>query len=194
MWPGKPKTVRLVAVLLALAPLPAAASGAQALWSELEKTEWIALGAEDPERVVYAFTDPNCPYCHLLWQASKPYYDEGLQVRHILVGYLKPSSPAKAAAIMEADNPSEALREHEESHASGGIEPADSPSDEAQETLAANRSLMGRLGLRGTPGLIFRNGNGGVRKVAGMPKVGQLPQIFRLPEQPQDHPALEPYK
>lgn len=194
MWPGKRKAIGLAALVLAWAPLPAAASEAQALWSELEKTEWIALGAEDPERVVYAFTDPNCPYCHLLWRASKPYYDEGLQVRHVLVGYLKPSSPAKAAAILDAANPAEALREHEESHASGGIEPAGSPSGEAEETLADNRSLMGRLGLRGTPGLIFRNGDGGVRKVAGMPQLGQLPQILRLPEQPQDHPALEPYK
>jgi thiol:disulfide interchange protein DsbG len=207
MWPGKRLRAGAVArlgvgCLLALLGGGGVAGGALAasgergeqVWQRLASAPWIALGAEEPERIVYAFTDPNCPYCHLLWRASKPYYSEGLQVRHILVGFLKPSSPGKAAAILGADDPAAALRRHEASHATGGIEPADDPADKLTDRLARNRQLMGRLGIRATPGLVFRTADGKVRKLMGMPKVSKIHRIFRLPKQPQSHPALEPYK
>lgn len=207
MWPGNgwkqgsPARLgaRFLAVFLVTAGLTAgaqAASGkrAEKVWDRLESANWIALGADEPERVVYAFTDPNCPYCNLLWRASKPYYSEGLQVRHIMVGILKPSSPGKAAAILGAEDPAAALRRHERTHESGGIEPMSSPDAGVQSQLTRNQQLMKRFGIRATPGLVFRTTDGGVRKLMGMPRISQIPEIFRLPKQAQTDPALEPYK
>lgn len=37
------------------------------LWGQLERSTWFAEGAAKPERVVYIFTDTECPYCHKLW-------------------------------------------------------------------------------------------------------------------------------
>lgn len=207
MWPGNGGKsgasgrlgARFLAVLVLTAGLTAGALAtpdqrAEQVWDRLESADWIALGADEPERVVYAFTDPNCPYCNLLWRASKPYYSEGLQVRHIMVGILKPSSPGKAAAILGADNPAAALRRHERNHDSGGIEPVSSPDDGVQGRLTRNQQLMKRFGIRATPGLVFRTAEGGVRKLMGMPRISQIPEIFRLPKQAQMDPALEPYK
>jgi len=207
MWPGNGLRhapsgrlgVGLLAVFLLTAGLTAAAqaasdSRAEQVWDRLESASWIALGAEEPERVVYAFTDPNCPYCNLLWRASKPYYPEGLQVRHIMVGFLKPSSPGKAAAILGAEDPAAALQRHERNHESGGIEPVNSPDGGVQSQLTRNQQLMKRFGIRATPGLVLRTADGGVRKLMGMPRLSQIPEIFRLPKQAQTDPALEPYK
>src|SRR5699024_2917269 len=46
-------------------------------WQQLENSTWFAEGAEDPETIVYVFSDPNCPYCHLAWLANQPYMDAG---------------------------------------------------------------------------------------------------------------------
>ncbi|KPV41784.1 hypothetical protein AN478_01450 [Thiohalorhabdus denitrificans] len=163
-------------------------------WEVLEKeSHWIATGADDPERIVYAFTDPNCPYCHDLWKATKPYYEEGLQVRHIMVGILRPSSPGKAAAILGADDPTQALNEHERSYEDGGIEPVDSPGSKVQSRLEDNQRIMQRLGARATPAVVYRDGDGKVHMVAGMPRLEALPKILRLPEQPVEDPDLQKY-
>ncbi|WP_253272865.1 thiol:disulfide interchange protein DsbG [Halomonas sp. PR-M31] len=51
---------------LSAKPLARLVGGPQdaALWQQLEKSTWIADGDDDAKRVLYTFTDPNCPYCH----------------------------------------------------------------------------------------------------------------------------------
>jgi hypothetical protein len=62
---------------------------------------WIAEG--NGPRLVYIFFDPNCPFCHKLYQEARPWVGrDGLQLRWIPVGILMPSSAGKAAAILEA--------------------------------------------------------------------------------------------
>ncbi|SFC92857.1 Thioredoxin-like domain-containing protein [Thiohalospira halophila DSM 15071] len=202
MWRGRPRTSSRRSLFTALAVagtvlLYAATANAQAkpeTWSLLEeKAHWVATGAEDPERIIYVFSDPNCPYCHDLWKATRPYYQEGLQVRHILVGILRPSSPGKAAAILGADDPARTLNEHERNYEDGGIEPADNPDPEARSQLETNRQLMQELGARATPTLFYRDGDGSVQRIAGMPPLEALPDILRLPEQPIEDPDLQQY-
>ncbi|MFP4615923.1 MAG: thiol:disulfide interchange protein DsbG [Thiohalorhabdus sp.] len=202
MWLGRPGNGRrrsllaalTVAGALLLAVGPASAQSDSDAWEVLEnESHWVTTGTEDPERIVYVFTDPNCPYCHDLSKATKPYYEEGLQVRHILVGILRPSSPGKAAAILGADDPSQALNEHERSYGDGGIDPVDSPGAKIQSRLEDNQRLMQRLGAQATPALVYRDADGEVHMVAGMPRLEALPEILRLPEQPVEDPDLKKY-
>src|SRR5699024_1012429 len=41
---------------------------AKRIWSQLENSAWIAEGAADARLVLYEFSDPNCPYCHVFWK------------------------------------------------------------------------------------------------------------------------------
>ncbi|UGA40271.1 thiol:disulfide interchange protein DsbG [Chromobacterium haemolyticum] len=60
-----------------------------ALWRQLETSHWIADGKTGAQRVIYTFTDPNCPYCRQLWRDARPWVQAGkVQIRHILVGLL----------------------------------------------------------------------------------------------------------
>lgn len=153
-------------------------------WPKLADSHYVAVGADSPEKVVYAFTDPNCPYCQGMWLALKPYLDDGVQVRHVMVGILRESSQAKAAAILGADDPAGALRKHAQRFDSGGIQ---APSDPAQATLEkvkANNRLMQELGLRGTPALYFRTPDGGkVQRAEGLPSDQRLAEILDQPLQ-----------
>lgn len=148
-------------------------------WAELESSNWVLDGNADAKRVVYVFTDANCPYCHQFWTASRPWVDAGkVQLRHLLVGIIKEDSPAKAAAILGAPDPSAALRENEIKYDQGGIKPADGVPENVQKILDDNQRLMLSQGFRGTPGIVVRNENGLIKKYGGMPQQGELAEVM----------------
>lgn len=142
--------------------------GDKSVWQRLKNSYWIADGSEDAEQIVYMFSDPNCPYCHKFWRFVRPWVKSGtLQVRHVLVGILKPSSIEKAAAIFAAENSSAALRRSQRHFHRGGIEPLDSVPAEIRRKLRANHRLMRQLNFYGTPGIVYRDAEGKVHKLQG---------------------------
>ncbi|MFP1528097.1 thiol:disulfide interchange protein DsbG [Escherichia coli] len=65
-------------------------------------------GKKDAPVIVYVFADPFCPYCKQFWQQARPWVDSGkVQLRTLLVGVIKPESPATAAAILASKDPQE---------------------------------------------------------------------------------------
>ena len=79
---------------------PEAAQAAKLL-KEIGSAYWIQEGAGP--RIVYIFFDPNCPFSHKLYLATRAEVGKGgLQLRWIPVGQLEASSPGKAAAILAA--------------------------------------------------------------------------------------------
>ncbi|PKO64359.1 MAG: thiol:disulfide interchange protein DsbG [Betaproteobacteria bacterium HGW-Betaproteobacteria-16] len=167
---------------------------ADAIWGSLEKSHWIADGRKDAPRTVYVFTDPNCPYCNKLWADARPWVDSGkVQLRHVMVGMLTPTSAGKAAALLSDKNPAAALDAHERGHmasnakmlASGRPKPLgdDSlkplsvvpPAIAAQ--LEANAALMASYSLQATPALVWKDAKGAVQMRQGAPASG-LPALF----------------
>lgn len=150
----------------------------QELWADLENTRWIADGKPDAPRIAYVFTDPNCPYCNQLWREARPLVQAGqLQLRHILVGMLRPSSEGKAAAILGSRVPEQALASHAMAYADAhgknpdslGIAPLQRIPVSARDALANNAALMSSAGLRATPVTIWKNSQGLVQIRTGMP-------------------------
>jgi thiol:disulfide interchange protein DsbG len=142
---------------------------------------WIAEG--NGPRLVYIFFDPNCPFCHKLYQEARPWVGrDGLQLRWIPVGILMPSSAGKAAAILEAKNPLAAFRENEEKFGSapkfGGI--AESlPSPETEQRLRRNAELLEQSRMPGVPAMLFREASGKIRIVDGVPSPRLLNEMWR---------------
>lgn len=150
-------------------------------WDALAKTHWIAEGDPNPEHIVYAFTDPNCPYCAMFWQESQPYLEQSrVQVRHIMVGFLRPSSEPKAATILAADNPAEALARHENSFKQGGTPEDKNVNQKFVEQVRENTRFMKSNDIFATPTIIFKDTNGRVQQKQGMPSESLMKtQIFR---------------
>ena len=79
----------------------------EAAWKQLEASRWIADGNSSAPRIIYVFTDPNCPFCAKLWADARPWVDSGkVQLRHVIVGILTPTSRGKAATLLTDKNPS----------------------------------------------------------------------------------------
>lgn len=148
-------------------------------WAQLQSATFVRDGQANAPRIVYAFSDANCPYCHRFWEAARPWVDAGkVQIRHIIVGIIKEDSPAKAAAILGAVDPSAALAENERKHAQGGITPAKSVPANVRKTLDDNQMLMVSMGFRGTPGIVVRGPDGVLKKYNGMPPGPQLAAVL----------------
>ena len=148
-------------------------------WQQLERSAWIADGPADAPRTVYVITDPNCPYCHRFFESARPWVAAGrVQLRHIPVGVIRPSSPGKAAALLAAKNPTQAYREHERTYASGGIAPMNDVPAKLKDKIIANGALMKRLGIRGTPGIVYKNADGELQVFQGAARNKKLVEIL----------------
>ena len=152
---------------LLLSPEKALAAAAQ------PATGAILEGRKGP--VLTMFIDPNCIYCHLLYQQLQPLLAQGrLRARYVLVAVVKQSSFRKAAAILSARDPAAALALDQKNFNAqteeGGIEPDAAPDKTVTDRIRSNSMLMAKAGGTGTPTLLYCSTRGGVRMLGGMPR------------------------
>jgi thiol:disulfide interchange protein DsbG len=139
-------------------------------WKSLSQSTWIAEGAKHPERVVYVFSDTECPYCHQLWKRVQPLLSGGkVQVRYVMVAVIRPESLGRAAAILASGDPSAALHKHEANYGHSPIQPMQHVPESLMKKIEANNRLMDRFGISGTPAILFKDPDGNVQKLDGMP-------------------------
>ncbi|MGQ7245839.1 thiol:disulfide interchange protein DsbG [Halomonas sp. V046] len=165
---------------LSTAPLERLVQGPQdaRTWQELGDSAWIADGDADAERIVYVFTDPNCPYCRRLWQESRPWVEAGrVQLRHVMVGILDPQSPRQAISMLAADDPSAVLAAHE---SGTPVTVMDKLPRHLEEQLQGNHQLFRGFGMIATPGVVYRR-DGQLEMTQGLPEPDQLDVIMGSP-------------
>lgn len=134
----------------------------------------ILLGTKGP--ILTELFDPNCIFCHELYQALTPEIAAGrVRVRYVLVGVVKPSSLARAAAILAAKDPAAALAQDEArfdvKNEEGGYPPDKTMDAAAKAVVDANNALFDKMGASGTPTLLYcATGKHEVQVADGMPK------------------------
>lgn len=161
--------------------LPAAATApkvqtnsAQSLIKSIAHTTWFTVGRPDAPKHIWFLFDPNCIFCHLTWDKFLPYVKSGqLSIRAVPVGFLKPGSAKKAAAILLDKDPAQALT-FNEAHFNaateeGGIHiPSHIPPSILAE-VHANNAWMQSAGIAGTPLLLWHGPHGHAHRQDGMP-------------------------
>lgn len=152
---------------------------AKEVWSGLEKSTWIADGSPDAPKVVYLFSDANCPFCNMFWEQARPWVQAGkVQLRHIMVGIIREDSAAKAAALLADSNPEAALENHERAGKGSKLKPLGNIPKDVQGRLDANLQLMTDLGLSATPSIFYRDTQGQLQQQQGAPQTAQLEKIL----------------
>lgn len=157
------------------------------VWTQLGQSRWIADGRDDAPRKVYVFTDPNCPFCAKFWADARPWVDAGkVQLRHVIVGILTPTSAGRAVALLGAPDPVAALAAHERAHAApiqqalagggrprplgeAGVKPLFTVPATLKAQLDANAMLMTAYGLQATPAVVWLNDKGQAQARQGIP-------------------------
>lgn len=149
-----------------------ATTRARDLLTAVQQAHWIQEGRGP--RVVYVFFDPNCPYSHKLYLATREYVGRGgLALRWIPVGALERSSLPKAAAILQAPDPLRAFRYNEDNwdfgeSPAGGIRPLADPKPAILDALRRNAQIMREGGLSVFPDLLFDDRSGQARLYVGL--------------------------
>lgn len=150
-----------------------------ALWQQLGQSTWIAEGSTKPKRIVYIFTDTDCPYCHVLWLATQPYLKQGdLQIRNIIVAVIAPTSLGRGAAVLTASDPAKAMRRNELAFGHSPIEPLAAVDPKVRAQIEANEDLMKRVDAFATPATVYRDGHGQIHMLLGLPDAASMQVIF----------------
>lgn len=149
------------------------------MWQQLESSTWIADGVAKAPRIIYMFSDPNCPYCNMFWKQARPWIEAGdVQLRHVMVGMLRPDSAGKSAALLAAKNPEAALNEHEAAGKASALKPIERISSEVNKKLEANLTLMGDMGASATPAIYYLDDEGRLQQHQGAPRPDALNRIM----------------
>jgi thiol:disulfide interchange protein DsbG len=152
---------------------------AKEVWGKLETSNWIGDGKKDAPRVVYLFSDPNCPYCNMFWEQARPWVKSGkVQLRHIMVGIIREDSPGKSAALLAAKDPQKALEDHEKAGKDSSLKALKNVPPAIQAKLAANMKLMEDLELQATPAIFYMDDKGELQQQQGAPSPDKLVQIL----------------
>lgn len=140
------------------------------MWQRMEKATWILDGKKEAPVIVYVFADPFCPYCKQFWQQARPWVESGkVQLRTLLVGVIKPESPATAAAILATKDPAKTWHDYEASGGKMKLEIPATPPAEQMKVLNINQKLMDDLGANVTPAIYYMSKDNTLQQEVGMP-------------------------
>lgn len=156
---------------------------AASVLADIQQATWIRDGKS--AHVIYVFFDPNCPYCHKVFEMLRPQVQRGeVELRWVVVGKLMATSTGKAAAMLEARDPTEALYRNErgfsqETGSFGGIEEEPLPREDTLRKLKANMDLLRRTGFDAVPTLLYRTRDGKVELIRGAPPAAFLEKLVK---------------
>lgn len=151
-------------------------------WDRLAEANYIAMGSDNPSRIVYVSHDPYCPHCNRLWlDKEKAGIPEGTQVRLILVGMQGSQSNHVAAYWFDLQAKGgdviASIREHELLRSNGNTAGIHSKitvsnlSDESVAKDAFNKKHLMAFGAYGTPTLFYKDlKTGEANMLPGRPK------------------------
>ena len=151
--------------------------------ADIQQATWIRDGKS--AHVIYVFFDPNCPYCHKVFEMLRPQVQRGeVELRWVPIGKLMLTSLGKAAALLEDKDPTAALYRNErdfsrETGAFGGIEEEPLPREDTLRRLSANHALLRQSGSDAVPALLYRTKEGKANLVVGAPPAATLDAIVK---------------
>ncbi|HEX7325246.1 MAG TPA: thiol:disulfide interchange protein DsbG [Rhodanobacteraceae bacterium] len=141
-----------------------------AQWSALAKSSWFVAGNPHAKRVVYAFMDTRCPFCHKMWEASQPLLKQGhVQLRVILVAVIAPASLPEGAEVLDAGDPLQAWARNEQDFGHNADPKPNAGSALSRAKIQANTQLFTQLGFPGTPTVVYKDASGKVQAIPGDP-------------------------
>ena len=151
---------------------------AESMLTDIHQATWISEG-KGPH-VIYIFFDPNCPFCHRLYENTRAWIKQGkVELRWIPVGILATTSAGKAAAILGAKNPLQAFYYNEDHYSKGGGIEEDLATPAVDKQLKANAALLARTGFGAVPIMLFHTSDDTPYLIQGSPPKDKLKIILQ---------------
>ena len=150
-----------------------APQSASLAFNYIANVTYIQQGSNSAAHQAYILFDPNCIYCHRLFEALQPAIQKGtLAVRWVPVAFLKQTSTGRAYAILSSPDPLAMLLQNEsdfnESTEDGGVPPLNSASLKVQQQLKNNMAFLTETQLTATPAILYKSKTGIANIIPGM--------------------------
>lgn len=131
----------------------------QRFWERSMKLPGIDTGPANSPKHMLVYFDPNCPVCAQQWEQLIPYLDS-VRIHWIPIAYFDKDSLSRAAALLAAAHPAQALLQNEraydqKSHKGGYPIPSHIPSWALRAVQSNTREAERILGQIATPTLGF---------------------------------------
>lgn len=147
---------------------------------------YIQQGSNNAAHQAYILFDPNCIFCHRLFEAMQPAIASGkLAVRWVPVAFLKANSQGRVYALLSSKDPLAMLQQNEKNFndqtEDGGIPPLSSPSTQVVQQLQNNMAFLTETQIVSTPAILYKTSNGTPKLVSGFGdpcKINDLIQSF----------------
>ncbi len=137
-------------------------------------------GSDKAPHKIIVMIDPNCIYCHLLYNALQPLIAEGqVQVRWLPVAFRAASSAGMAAAMLNAGSDAAASKLLDANEAGfndqteqGGLAPLQTNAKDpaisaAFDKVTQNTQFFMKSGLVGTPAILYKSTSGKIVLLPG---------------------------
>lgn len=138
--------------------------------NQIPLSDSIVMGNPQAKKKLFAFVDPDCPYCAELLPELKKLIEKNrdicIYIKLFPLESIHPDSYGQSCAIMEKQS----LQLLEDSYAGKPLPKAQGDSKAVDATIAFGE----RLGIHGTPTLIFPNG----RIVSGFMKAEEIKSLM----------------
>ncbi len=149
---------------------PASASLA---FNYIANVTYIQQGANNAPHQAYILFDPNCVFCHRLFQAVQPAISSGqLAVRWIPVAFLKPTSKGRVYAMLSSQDPLAVMQQNEanfdEQSENGGVPPLTSASTAVEQQLQNNMAFLTETQINSTPTILYKTSDGTAKIANGV--------------------------
>lgn len=139
-------------------------AGMEAFWTRSTRLRGIYTGPADSGKHMLVYFDPNCPACAKQWDILQPYIEQ-VRIQWIPIAYMSNTSLRRAAAILAAPDPANALADNERNYDTdmkmGGYAiPATLPEWAIEAVQSNTEQAMRTKDSPGTPTLGFELYNG----------------------------------
>lgn len=160
-----------------------APQSANVAFNYIGSTTWIQQGSNSAPHQLYVIFDPNCTYCHRLYESLQPFIADGsLAVRWVPVAFLKPTSNGRVYAILSSPTPVKMLAQNEasfnETSEDGGVPPLSNPSALVKQQLQNNMAFLTETQIIATPALLYKTNAGGEKLDMGLSDPSKLKDII----------------
>lgn len=146
----------------------------QEMWKKMASAHWLQDGRKDAPIVLYVFADPSVPTASSSGSNPAPVEAGKVQIRTLLVGVIKPESPATAAAILASNDPAKTRHDYEQSNGKMALTIPKAIPPEKMKMLNVNQQLMDDLGANVTPAIYYMNKDNMLQQVVGLPDKEKL--------------------
>lgn len=136
-------------------------------WQDIERSRWIGIGSESAPPL-YLVADPSCEHCRGMLESLLLLTEQGkLQIRVILVSLLDEKSEEAVSFIFSQEDPAQALRAYNKNPT---IRSKQAFTLKSAEDKDRHNALLLKWNLTSTPLSIFKNREGSVKVIEGVPQ------------------------